>query len=378
MANTAGENEAEVAFCSKPFDVCYDVITALISLFDMITDVWILIQWYYQDRMVFFSLSLTILLLANFSYTIVFNTRYRDFYPCKICFFSWILLPIAPFLSIIMYFIDACGNEYECAGYIFETRSERRWTENPTKNGGEPIKWMQHKLSKHIGFVLQAIMEAFPQCCLQLVALMHFNEINIIAIISIIISMASISSKSLIFTAGTSINIKTMMFTWIYIISDVFGIFLAISFVFYTQDDGAYNILRYIWFSKLTISVLLCFICSIPIYKAGLFQAIREVTNDWRTECTFTYICAFISCFLFILPIWASAMMLGITALETGAFTYITFIVYRIGHGRIPTNVSSKTWNKIRHWITAGDKNQIIQRICCINRQLLLMKNDDQ
>ena len=54
----------------------YDILTILISIADVATDVWVLIDFYNKDRMVFFGISFAILILAQCSYSIAFALRY--------------------------------------------------------------------------------------------------------------------------------------------------------------------------------------------------------------------------------------------------------------------------------------------------------------
>ena len=77
------------------------------------------------------------------------------------------------------------------------------------------------------------MIEAFPQSILQLAAIVYFEDWNLIAIISITISMASVAAKSLVFSVAGAINIKQMAFNWLCAITDFCGIFFVVSWVFY-------------------------------------------------------------------------------------------------------------------------------------------------
>eukprot|EP01084_Bolivina_argentea_P196652 337110_1 len=358
-------------FCSKQLDALYDILAVVISLFDIITDVWIMIEWYYHGKIVFFTISLVIIILSNFAYIMVFFSRYGELNLFHICGCCCFMLPIAPFLSFFMYIIDTF-NLYVGQCLFFNIDGWKSWqTDNESRT------WMENKLSKHIGFIFETIMESFPQCILQMIAIVYFNEPNIIAIISIIISMISIASKSLIFSSVASINIKTMIFTWFYFVADIFSILFILSFVFYEGNDINQNIiqiLRTIWLYKLYIfTAPTCFILSIPVYVWGISEL------QYRAGCCehgiIEYACLIIICFIFIMPLWILGMILGIILLETLCYSYIACIIHRMGHGRVPTNKSTKTWKDLIHWV--GISSDPIVRICCVNRQLLLMKNND-
>ena len=52
-----------------------------------------------------------------------------------------------------------------------------------------------------MGFLIAAMIEAFPQPILQLTAIVNYNEPNWIYILSILISMSSVCSKLFLVTA---------------------------------------------------------------------------------------------------------------------------------------------------------------------------------
>ena len=60
-------------------------------------------------------------------------------------------------------------------------------------------RWFQEKLMKHGGFILESVLEAFPNAILQMIAIILYAKPNIIAIISILLSMTSISTKAYIY-----------------------------------------------------------------------------------------------------------------------------------------------------------------------------------
>ena len=69
---------------------------------------------------------------------------------------------------------------------------------------------MEDKVFKHMGFILEAMVEAFPQAILQMTAIVYFNEPNVISIISIMISMLSVASKSFVLSVSTALTLKVL------------------------------------------------------------------------------------------------------------------------------------------------------------------------
>ena len=101
-----------------------------------------------------------------------------------------------------------------------------------------------------------------------MIAIVTLNEqTNVLAIISILISMFSVASKSFVFAVAASYNIKTLIWCWLCAVLDFFSIFFAASWVFDNHEinnnektDGLnnfkFNLIGNIWFYKIIICVL--------------------------------------------------------------------------------------------------------------------------
>merc|ERR1719242_326077 len=57
---------------TKFFGKSYDILTILISIADITTDIMVLISYYINERMTFFWISLSILLTAQIGYVLLF------------------------------------------------------------------------------------------------------------------------------------------------------------------------------------------------------------------------------------------------------------------------------------------------------------------
>ena len=57
-------------------DIGYDILTIFISIADVVTDIIVLIDFYNKERMVFFCISLAILILAQCSYSWAFTMKF--------------------------------------------------------------------------------------------------------------------------------------------------------------------------------------------------------------------------------------------------------------------------------------------------------------
>ena len=246
-------------------NVAYDIFTIFISLADVTTDVIVLIDFYNKDRMQFFGISLAILILAQCSYSIAFAAKYDTISRWNLCqsiSTFCCCLPFGTIVAFIMYFGSEesglqCFNDFLKWDLDLDTGSSFDVNHNDSKM----MKFVKRKLDKHLGFILEAAVEAFPQSLLQIIAIVYFQEANYISIISILLSMFSVMSKSLILSQG--IEKYTFIWTWLCVVTDFFGIFFTLSWVFYTNDYihgdflGYFSIFGEIWLWKFAISTAL-------------------------------------------------------------------------------------------------------------------------
>ena len=249
-------------------NITYDLLTVFISIADVTTDVIILIDFYNKDRMSFFGISLSILILAQCAYSIAFAIRFDTLYHWK----EWkatllfcCCLPFGTFIAFIMYF-GSEQSELNCLSSFLQyeldldSHSLVYWF-SPNKADSKIMKFVRTKLDKHLGFILEAAIEAFPQSLLQIIAIVYYQEANYISIISISLSMFSVMSKSLILSQG--IEIYTFIWTWLCVVTDFFGIFFTLTWVFYSHDNihgdflGYFSIFGEIWIWKFAISTLI-------------------------------------------------------------------------------------------------------------------------
>ena len=186
-------------------------------LIKVTTDIIVLIDFYNKDRAVFFGISLTILILAQCSYAIAFIKRfnvtqnYSKTFAC-ICFCC--LLPFSSSVAFCIYLSSDESNIpffRDCMSSVFGD-VENVFSPLPTDSAF--TRWIKNKIDKHIGFILEAGIEAFPQSLLQIIAIVYFQEANYVSIISILISMFSVMCKSLILSKG--VEKYTYVWTWLW------------------------------------------------------------------------------------------------------------------------------------------------------------------
>ena len=329
-------------------NVLYDVVTIFISIADIVTDVIVLISFYTHQRWTFFVLSLIILIIAQMAYAILFIYRYNPEQKCTHKFFGAVaiffcLLPFGTIVSFLIYFTDDKDSEFSkwfgrVTGYDVNNTLH---SHELNKNQSQLRKWIIKKLSRHMGFIIEAGMEALPQSLLQIIAIVYYNEANYVSIISIFLSMFSVMTKSLIFSQG--IDFKTYIWTWLCIVVDFFGIFFILTWVFYTNDTlltpdflGYFSVIGEIWFYKVMLSVsptVFLIATWVVMYNLpGMLKDLWFQSADlkcWQ-KVGFTI-------FLFVAgSIFMSVMCaVGFIGIEIFCFSFMALLLYFIATNRI-------------------------------------------
>ena len=133
-------------------------------------------------------------------------------------FFFFKCMPFAPILGVIIYF----GSKHEnwFSKNIMEKLGLKRYGYTKSRKVSPLEDWFEEKVEKHGGFILESILEAFPNAILQMIAIVLYERANFVAIVSILLSMTSVSTKSLIFSR--SIDNKVFLFNWLCACADFF------------------------------------------------------------------------------------------------------------------------------------------------------------
>merc|ERR1719461_829598 len=89
-------------------------------------------------------------------------------------------------------------------------------------------------IGRTLVFLVEAFVEAVPQCILQTVAVITIGRATSLNILSILISIIVIASKS--FLVSYSISRPTFVFNLFCITADIFGLFATATWLFH--DDA--------------------------------------------------------------------------------------------------------------------------------------------
>ena len=368
----------------KWIDVLYDVLTVIISIADITTDVIILFSFYSQQRQIFFIISLVIMIISHIAYTLAFIVRYNVVTKCKWCtiLFFFVSIPFASLYSFLFLFTEDTDSYFT---KVFETVTRLDASDGFQSLFGsygkrsKLIEWTIDKLSKHMGFILEAGLEALPQSLLQIIAIVYYEEANYVSIISIFLSMFSVMTKSLVFSRG--IDIKTYIWTWFCIVVDFFGIFFTLTWVFYTNDNllkpvfwGYFSVIGQIWCYKVMIGIVPVVIVGILLwftYGIGKsFVKCNIVCKDYDSGLD---VCCKVFFGLSVVICGSIGVILltpvGFIALETFLFAFIAYGIYAQSTSRWENHDTKQVNNLINEMleVISSTKNDRIMRILSFN-----------
>ena len=171
-----------VLFDNDVLSKLYDIMAIIISLADVTTDILITYEYYMLGYKVFFGISLSIICMAQLSYCIVFALKCM--HPsdglagfCTCCCFPVLF---SPFISLILYLFNdpntcasQCCKMTSCATPFNIDDDTLKFGNNQQSAFNQ---FLMKKLSAHVGFILEAFVEAFPQSLLQMIAIVYFNK----------------------------------------------------------------------------------------------------------------------------------------------------------------------------------------------------------
>eukprot|EP01083_Nonionella_stella_P233726 823201_1 len=334
-------------------NIGYDVLTICISIADVTTDIIVLIDFYNKDRMTFFAISLVILILAQCSYAMACAVRFDTFanWRSHTAFVAFCcMLPFGTLVAFFMYFASEesgfdCFREFITSDLSLDGSS----LFDVRQRDSNLVKWIKKKLDKHLGFILEAAIEAFPQSLLQIIAIVYYQEANYVSIISILLSMFSVITKSLILSQG--VEKYTFIWTWLCVVTDFFGIFFTLTWVFYSHDSihgdfmGYFNIFGQIWIYKFVISSLFPVAIGLFVFFGFVYLFVYcGILFDTRDPASTLIKCGR-GCLWFVFaPIMA--LLCGFAAclaFEVFCFSFFASAVYLFGTYRIEQHTSKHT-----------------------------------
>ena len=206
-------------------ELVFDFATAALSMADIVADVAVTVEFYQAGRFTFFTISLGIFALAQACYAFLFAATYGGHLSnCKKTIVFLFALPFAqlvPVFALVESFhLSHVSDMLRGAGLRPTSMEEAR----PADSGADSLwQLLQRKYHAHAGFLVEALVEAIPQCALQIAAVVLARESSALNVFSILLSLAVIASKG--WLAAYSIHRPTFLFNSICIAADVAGCF---------------------------------------------------------------------------------------------------------------------------------------------------------
>ena len=141
----------------------FDIMSIVISLLDLATDIFVMSIWYSLGRMAFFWIGFSLLILAQLSYVVLFYFNHEPRSFMHLCGALCCTLPCIPFYSILFYLVgdkESCFRDFD---YFCTFNTASTYSEDPALQ-----QYLDQKLFRNLGFLLESICEAFPMSILQL------------------------------------------------------------------------------------------------------------------------------------------------------------------------------------------------------------------
>ena len=197
---------------------------------------------------------------------------------------------------------------------------------------------------------------AFPQAILQMAAIVIYKEANIIAIISILISMLSVASKSFVFSIATAMTMKQLFFNWLAGIADFFGIFFVVSWVFYEPNDiqlkPAFDVIQDVWLYRL-------YICTLPIIGvSSITGLVYWIGDQWDYTCSKNTFVILVGIFMWICGVIGTTL-----AAEILTWIWPALSLWILGTLRFEdTKATSEFLFTVIGWINSAKKHRVGSR----------------
>eukprot|EP00656_Telonema_subtile_P004229 TRINITY_DN1191_c0_g1_i3.p1 TRINITY_DN1191_c0_g1~~TRINITY_DN1191_c0_g1_i3.p1 ORF type:complete len:370 (-),score=56.38 TRINITY_DN1191_c0_g1_i3:72-1181(-) len=206
-------------------DAAGDMLTVGFAVFDIIMDVWIAYTYYCDGRTGFLKLGLGLLGIAQISYAFLFVVVFCSGGQSTLQGIFWFFV-VLPFGQLVPLFVYAESLDFEWLDAKLRSLGLSS-SQTPRRCHTEDLMMykIRCKVVSHIGFLVEACVEAVPQSVLQLVAMQHAGEANALSVLSIMLSISCLASKG--YVASFSIHFRTFVFGAMCVAADVLNMFAS-------------------------------------------------------------------------------------------------------------------------------------------------------
>ena len=216
-----------VSRSSLILSVAHDAFTALASVSDVIFDVLVVREFYQDGRTGFFLAGLAIFVLAQASYAFLFTATYASHArPAQRALCFVLAFPLAQLIPLFCYLETLELPWVQRFLTSFGLRCSA--SADPGHTDGSDSLWrtFRSKFIAHSGFLVEALVEAVPQCLLQTAAAMLAQHVSALSFASILLSILVIGSKGWIISY--SLHRPTLAFNALCVSADVVGLFASV------------------------------------------------------------------------------------------------------------------------------------------------------
>lgn len=368
----------------------YDGITMLITLMDLITDIIVIILFYYSiNGIIFFWAGLSFLILTNICYVVLAVLTFcSSLSRIKQIIWFILLLPISFILPFLIY-CASFPNSWITINIINRFGLERIDWDHYHRNNNDYTLWkkfISEKLITNTVFIIQALCESFFLSIIQIIAMVSFQEFrNNIILISICFSLLSIIWKSILVSSGVSI--MSSIYKWLCFITDFYSILFVMipwAFLSITDDNNDNNdflnllnisskisFFGYIYIYKLLflVSPLVFFIVLLLIFEVGI-DSIQDFLCWQSRPFLLLIICYVPFVIIVIFLLICLSLIVSIVIFEFLMFSWTAYFVEKFFNLRYKWLDKPIFWDVIVNkflLINVSNKKDLVLRLCIVN-----------
>lgn len=268
--------------------VVYDFFCATVTISDVASNAYICMEFYCQDRMVFFWICVGVFVIAQICYAVLFTSLYglKVRYPDNdVPYIVACFLCILPFSQLVPWivWIGAFKFRWFDALWKFLGLEVRNDAENQKHKTQDRLKnYILTKVHTHAGFTVESIVVSVPFSVIQIIAMLTSGKYPLFNVASLALSIISVASRGLLLSY--SIHRPTFVFNFLCFITDLVRVFCVVSwlffpshmelksvpFVLWNTPGSADCVFTYIWWWKESALLLAAFAGGILWFFGGL------------------------------------------------------------------------------------------------------------
>jgi len=274
----------------KIISFSFDFLSVLISLSDIVTDLMITSYYYQTGKMNFFYVAVGILVLTQIAYTALFIFNYFPSpTPKEVVYASFSVFFVAQFVPLMIWLdsldLDCIQGLHKRFGLKPPGRGKLNNLSFTQLLEDEEFdkfifEWIKIKAMAHFGFLVESVLEAFPQSILQMVCIIWYQEAEPIAIFSMLISLFTVASKGVVISF--SMNPSVFKFNLLSVVLDIFGFFTTLAWVCLQGNEDSIETRWFHWQLNWMAKVVFSGICIAAwiVFGMSVVRAVRQDIKD--------------------------------------------------------------------------------------------------